>query len=941
MGFVQRRLVKLVVRVVAFPKTTVAICLLLLAASVIYAWTSLSLSTDENALLTPDLPFFKDYLRFDAKFPENESFVVVVEPRDYTHLPLAKRWIGLADAIKAKLTDPNEPVHEDIDRVDTHAPLDELAEQGVMFDDWDGVKEGSADIQRFIPLLKILGQKPGLESVVLGDNVTARYYNSMAKGPPAESLDFATLVTRTLNSALQTPPEKWTHGADTPNLTELDPASKTDPSRFGYYLIPDESKRNDPQHKDEKILIINIYENRDYSTLADVTEPLNRMRAAVADAAKAYPEFTATITGRPALEADEMATSDHDTKFAEILGLSLVFVALWIFLRNIWLVVVAELGLGVGIGWTFGWATLSTGRLNLLSLVFVIALIGIGMDYLIQILTRYRHEKKRYARPKAIWARVFRYASPPISTACAGAAGAFLVAKFTNFAGAGELGIIAGGGLLLCLAAGYTLIPALLTIFPAHCGIVTAEKRYTDPASANRMSFGKLIIPALWVIVSVGGLWLALPPKFDPDLIKLQAQGLPSVKLVHKLPTWYAAVMSDDLNELLAARTKIFAGVDDKSTILRTDSVLDAQEKQAWMNQNNAELSTIKWLEPAAPSASDLAAIAQAARGMVANWSKDKSAGDLTELRSQVQSLADTLSNKNLDSQNLERLAEWQRAFVDELHLRATSFIPPKLNLDKLPKEVRDHYVSYLPGIAEPRSERSIAASQAVVTKKPTYVLYVYPKEDLWSGDKLGRFVDELELRMAGSPPTVTLTGIAVQLYHSTQEIHHAFLMSSFYALLLIFVLVLLDLRNLSQTLLAVLVLAAGLPMLLLMMWLWRAMGEPFGIPGSWNFANFFGLPILIGAGHEYGVFMVHRYRETLHDPRRVWGRWDVSDRALLLCAIVTSFSFGFLTLAQHRGLASLGWVMAVGSACTYMATLLVLRPILLYLLKRNSAKIL
>ncbi len=54
-------------------------------------------------------------------------------------------------------------------------------------------------------------------------------------------------------------------------------------------VIPDESKRDDPVHKDEKILIVNIYENRDYSTLADVTEPLKRMRAAVGEAAKAYP----------------------------------------------------------------------------------------------------------------------------------------------------------------------------------------------------------------------------------------------------------------------------------------------------------------------------------------------------------------------------------------------------------------------------------------------------------------------------------------------------------------------------------------------------------------------------------------------------------------------------------------------------------------------------
>ena len=151
---------------------------------------------------------------------------------------------------------------------------------------------------------------------------------------------------------------------------------------------------------------------------------------------------------------------------------------LLLFLRNIWLVIAAELCLGAGIGWTFGWATVMVHRLNLLSLVFVIALIGIGMDYLIQILTRYRFEKKRYARPQAVWARVFRYVSAPISTACMGAAGAFFVSMLTNFRGAAELGLIAGGGLLLCLLSGYTVLPALLTLFPASVGKVAESRRY-------------------------------------------------------------------------------------------------------------------------------------------------------------------------------------------------------------------------------------------------------------------------------------------------------------------------------------------------------------------------------------------------------------------------------------------------------------------------------
>src|SRR4030095_4435722 len=101
----------------------------------------------------------------------------------------------------------------------------------------------------------------------------------------------------------------------------------------------------------------------------------------------------------------------------------------------------------------------------------------------------------------------------------------------------------------------------------------------------------------------------------------------------------------------------------------------------------------------------------------------------------------------------------------------------------------------------------------------------------------------------------------------------------------------------------------------------------------------FFGLPILIGAGHEYGVFLVHRYREALRDRRRVWRRWDVADRGLLLCAYVTCSSFGFFwAMAHHRGLRSLGMVMTVGTLCIYLAGVVVLRPLLLWKLTRRNA---
>src|SRR5205814_5502053 len=133
------------------------------------------------------------------------------------------------------------------------------------------------------------------------------------------------------------------------------------------------------------------------------------------------------VTGRPALEADEMRTTDRDTNRAEVIALVAVFIGLVVMLRSFWLALAGEITLGMGIGWTFGWATLTIGELNLLSIVFLLALIGIGMDYLVQILTRYRQEVTRRGKPETIWMSVFHHVSLPINTACLGAAGAFLV----------------------------------------------------------------------------------------------------------------------------------------------------------------------------------------------------------------------------------------------------------------------------------------------------------------------------------------------------------------------------------------------------------------------------------------------------------------------------------------------------------------------------------
>jgi predicted RND superfamily exporter protein len=366
--------------------------------------------------------------------------------------------------------------------------------------------------------------------------------------------------------------------------------------------------------------------------------------------------------------------------------------------------------------------------------------------------------------------------------------------------------------------------------------------------------------------------------------------------------------LSKDLNVLRKVRDVI----QPLPTVASTESILSAYDNYDWLKQHEREMPSVKWADPQPIAADDIPRLATKARALADRY-RNAAAGSTTqpavfdETAKAIDAFATTLASGDHAAQ-AARLTEWQRVFIGHLKDMLAPFHPPPLEIDKLPATLREHLVGSTTG---------------------RFALYINPRDDLWVQSNLKQFVHDVERGDATVPNAPPVTGIAVNIYHSTSSIQRSFYHATAYALALIFVLVLIDLRDIPQTILAISVLAMGLPMLVALMGLFDV---------SWNFANFFGLPILIGAGHEYGVFMVHRYNEAVSDQRRCWERWDVSDRALLLCAFVTCASFGFFwALGHHQGLKSLGLVMALGIGCIYLATVCMLRPMLLWRLANQK----
>ncbi|HZL35219.1 MAG TPA: MMPL family transporter [Tepidisphaeraceae bacterium] len=906
--FVERRILLGVLNVVGHPWIALFVALILLAASGLSAMRWLNISSDQDKLFSQKVQFFADFIEFDRLFPENDALYVVIEPKP-GQSPALRRWTGAADAI-AKSVRQTVP-KKYVESVDERVPLDKLGRQAMLFEPADRLRQDFADIIQFGQLARIWGENlPGagisgaVSGFALGRTRPERFLSALNldvqtrqkidPGTTALARQIADSWTRTLSH----PNEPVKVGVNVPDLAQL---GATDPGDLGYYYDLDQTDKSKSNH----LLLVRIYPHVDYHSLSATVEPVEAIRKAVNAAAKDFPEFNIGTTGRPALDADEMASTDRDSTIAEIIAAVVVFIGLVVMLRSLWLALAAELALGVGIGWTFGWATISVGELNLLSIVFLIALIGIGMDYLVQILVRYRAEARRHARPKAIWARVFRYVSAPINTACFGAAGAFLVSMLTNFRGAAELGIIAGGGLLLCLLAGYTVLPALLTIFPAKLSVDIARRPTGTPP--RPMGPKRLLLPAAWVaLIAIFSPW-ATRTHFDPNLLNLQAPNLESTKLIRKLQTWSAVVLSKDPGML----AKVRDAVRNLPTVAGTQSILDAHDNYQWLHAHENELPRIAWSPPPPIRAGELPDLSSRASALAATLAALPPAAFSQDRNDRTKAILALRAFAGMASQSpspgaAARLGAWQDAFIGELQAALAGFQPHPLNLEKVPAELRSHYVS----------------------SDGFYALYIDPKKDLWERDALGEFVNQVNDAVAKVPNHPRVTGIASDIYYTTREVRKSFIKATIYALSLIAILVLIDLRNVRHTLLAISVLATGLPVLIELMGYFNV---------SWNFANFFGLPILIGAGHEYGVFMIHRYRETLRDPRRAWRFWDVADRALLLCAYITSSSFGFFwAIANHRGLKSLGLVMALGTGCIYLSTIMVLRPLLLWRLENR-----
>ncbi len=180
------------------------------------------------------------------------------------------------------------------------------------------------------------------------------------------------------------------------------------------------------------------------------------------------------------------------------------------------------------------------------------------------------------------------------------------------------------------------------------------------------------------------------------------------------------------------------------------------------------------------------------------------------------------------------------------------------------------------------------------------------------------REIPEAAIELAASlGPQATLTGMNVLSRSLRGEIRRDALVSGLIGLALVVVLLWLDFRNIHTAILAL------VPLLLGIVWMVAAM---VALDLHLNFMNIFVITMIIGIGVDYGIHVIHRYREEEQipggDPA---GAVEETSRGVFLAALTTIVGFGSLATSHYPGLISMGVVSILGTLATSLVAIMVI----------------
>ncbi len=887
--------------VAAYPRVIVAFSLLLSLLSLLYTKHSMEYLTGRDDLMPKNRQFFLNNATYNREFGGPDEIVAVMESGDREQATLfGERLEQALRKEKGRFSDIFFP-----------GGLPFFRKNGLLFMPLADIKALKKNLLMAQPVLKALSASPSVQTLFTFLTGEIDAWLAGDRSSPVEQARLARITFML---------EKLDIG-----FSSFGKGGLSNLSLEGFFL--GSGGEDSAFARAGKMQILTVTPVEKSGSFVPAEEAIATVRREI-ELLKKLPEFkgvTVGLTGVPVLEHEEMTTSQRDITLATVVSLILTVILLLVAFRGLSTMLAAMISLGVAISLSFGFATLAVGHLNILSMVFAIMLIGIGIEYGIQVVLRYKEELALGMDEEEAIGQGLNRNIWAIVMAAATVAAAFLTFVATDFKGISELGIIAGGGVAICVLVTFTVLPALLVIMARRRqarGAGRGAPGSSNPAPSAKHQApvytflfghpkGVLVVTALLCLAS---LYPVSRIVFDYNLMNLQAKGLESVTYAYKLMRssensgYFAVTMANSPQEVREKTKRLEALPEvDHVVSLLTFIPDQQQEKLAELAELRQELGEVK----PAPYEEDLKvmelpAVFEKFRDSVDKLTKLLAAEKRSEARP-VGKFLGTLDSffkgleKEKDTNAVGMLRDFQGGMFASLPqkigmLKETLNAAPVTEAD-IPQELRKRFVG----------------------KTGKFALQIAPKKEIFDREPLEAYlkgVRSVAPAAAGEP---------VMVYESMTIMRESYETAFIYAFIAIVAILLLAFRSVVFALIGLVPLVVGLLFMVAGMWL-------CGI--SFNSANIIVLPLILGIAVDSGIYIINRFRREDETAVEVVTR--STGLGVIYNTLTIMASFGALMVAHHQGVFSIGAVMSLGMIACQFAFILVLPAILTLVGKRR-----
>jgi hypothetical protein len=861
--------------ILAFPVTTLAVMLALAAGACYLTATRLGYQTSRMDLLDPKSNYNQLWIEYIEEFGDEDDAVVVVEGTR------REQVVPVLEELSAALAREDRLFHAVLHEVD----LGKIRSKGLHYLSPDELAEIEAFLSEMGPIIG--GDWSSLNASAMAGGLLRKLDG--ADGDDKQDDQSRDKLHRLAVSLGASFGQRGRYQSPWPEM----------PSSFA---ILSELNSEYLLTKQGQLGFVLLRLARGEGSFSHCTEAADALRELIVQTQARHPDVKIGLTGLPIMENDEMRSSQSSMFWASLVsmvGVGLLFVAGFGGARH---AVLANLILLVGMALAFGYTTLVVGHLNILSVTFTVTLIGIGIDYGVYYVARYLQLRGENKDCETALLEAARTAGPAITAGAITTSIAFFAAGLTSFKGVAELGIIAGGGILLCAIAELVLLPACIFLvdrsgwgvrMPRPLGV----HRWIAPLfKFPRVTLAASVAATVFVSLGIGRLW------YDNNLLNMQAEGLESVELERKLlsecnqSVWYALSIADSREELLARKAQFLK----LGSVERTEEIVsllptDDEVKKPIIARIGQRLSALPERPPliTVDTPEALGQVLGQVQGRLAQTRFDeKCVRQLDAVRDLLRRMPTTDCYSKLTRFQQEMAGD----LLSRLHILKSISNPEPPTLTDLPASLVDRFVG----------------------QHGKHLLKIYGRGDIWDSMALRRFVEEVRT----VDPHVT--GNPLQAHEASLEMKRSFQEAALYALLVIIAVLVLDFKNLQHALLAAMPLGIGVL-------------QMFGLLGlldiPLNPANLIALPLILGIGVDYGVHIVHEFRES-RGPYRMSPGTAV---AVLVDALTTLVGFGSLMIATHQGLQSLGRVLTLGVTCCLFTSLIMLPAALSWMTRHRK----